>query len=121
MSRPTRDERFRRQEFDDGAPSDVVWYVPSRPHAADSLRVTKPRGASYHDDPSCHAIVRSGTEDPAETTRQEAQDEWLTPCTKCVLDGVPPKDGDDETDGDTPRFRASDYRGLEADKEPEWP
>lgn len=121
MSRPSRDERFRRQGFDDGDADDTVWYVPPRERDADSLRVTKPRGSCYHDDPSCHAIGRSGTADPHETTRQAAKDEWLSPCTKCVLDGVPPKDGEDDDSDDGPRFRASDVRGLEANTEPEWP
>lgn len=122
MSRPTRDERMRRQKFDDGGPNDTVWYVPSRTRKTDGRTSTKPRGSSYHDDPDCHAICRSEADEPTDTTRRESQDAWLSPCTKCVLDGIPPKPGED-ADGDdgSPSYFAPDLRGLEAGEEPGWP
>lgn len=123
MSRPPRDERLRRQKFDAGDPEDAVWYVPSRTRRTDGVKTTKPRGSSYHNDPECQAVGRSDAEDAEDATRKEAKDAWLSPCTKCVLDGIPPKPGEDADDGDDdkPAFFAPDLRGIESGEEPSWP
>lgn len=125
MSKPTRDERMRRQDHDDGDPDDTVYFVPRRKRETTGPASTKPRGSTYHEDPSCQAISRSGAEDPKETTRRDAKAKWLGPCTKCVLDGVPPKAGEsdesDSDDGGKPDFFAPDLRGAEAGDEVGWP
>lgn len=123
MSRPTREERLRRQDFDDGDPTDTVWYVPSKSRRTGGTKATKPRGSSYHNDPDCHAIGRSDATEPDDTTRQKAQDAWQSPCTKCVLDGIPPKPGEDADDDgdDKTAYFAPDLRGIEAGEEPGWP
>lgn len=128
MSRPTRAERLRRQDFDGGDPDDTVWYVPNRSRWVDDTTTTKPRGSSYHDDADCQAIGRSDADGPVDTTRESAKDAWLAPCTKCVIDGVPPADGaddgdngDDDSGWSRPKFFAPDLRGAATDEEPGWP
>lgn len=72
-----RDERLRRQEFDDGDPDDEV-------------AVGKTNGGSgpthYHDNGDCPRLRGYENGEVVTVTRAAAQQRWRAPCTKCTVD-----------------------------------
>ena len=72
MSGPTRDERERRIERDDGDPDDTV-HTSDRYHS----------GTAYHDDPECGEAAT--VIELREQRRETAQRRGRYPCQSCVL------------------------------------
>lgn len=67
---------------DAGAPEDTVYYLPK---TWPKQGVKNPsKGTHYHDKKTCHTI-QGREEKLRETTRENAKERWLDPCSVCVL------------------------------------
>lgn len=72
MSKPDRELRIERQQYDDGDADDVV--TVSRSYY----------GAAYHDDADCEYLP-DDADRVREITRGDAQARWMQPCLFCVV------------------------------------
>lgn len=77
MPSPTREERERRIDKDDGALGDTVYVARS------GINV----GRCYHEDRECHHF---DDDDPLTPTREAAHLRDFPPCRYCVLKNINP-------------------------------
>lgn len=98
----TSEERIARQELDDGALDDTVWFIRyGATENADPRYGTGARGGAYHEREACPHVANRAPAEVRESTREGAQLRWLAPCRVCVLctaQNTPPEWREDDVE-----------------------